>query len=106
MKVFDYPLPGLYTYTIKDFYNDVLKQGKARCEVIGETDRSYQIKLLDCTNVHFAQDILIVRKKSVFISYRRKDGYCEKYQLSVLNQSCLACLQKCYQKQILNKDGK
>ena len=29
------------------------------------------------------------------------NGYCLKYQLEVPKQSCLACLQKCYQKQIL-----
>ena len=101
MKTFVNPLNALYTYSIKDFNNDRIIYGKARCLVIGESDKSYKIKLLDCTNKHFGQDELMVRKKSIFLSYMDVNGYCLKYQLEVPKQSCLACLQKCYQKQIL-----
>lgn len=81
-----------------------------RCRIVGETIKSYQIKLVEATNDRLPDEILWVRKKSVVRSYfNNETECCDIYELTPVEQSCRACLQRCYRRydllSIIKKQG-
>lgn len=87
---------GMYFYLVKNFATNELVKQKSRCLIIGETEKSYRIKLLEYSNGHFPDECLWVRKKSVCRSYfNNETKVCEMYNLTPVEQSCRACIQHC-----------
>lgn len=87
---------GVYIYFVKDFKNDKLVKQSSRCVIIGETDKSYRIRLTEATYDRWPGDELWVRKKSVIRSYfNNETKICDTYNLTPADQSCRACLQRC-----------
>lgn len=87
---------GKYFYLVKNFATDELVRQSSRCLIIGETKKSYRIRLLEYTNGHFPDECLWVRKRSVCRSYfNNETKTCEIYNLTPADQSCRACLQRC-----------
>lgn len=99
---------GLYTYSVKDLFDGKFRKCKMRCEILGETTKSYRIRLGDCSVKRLCGDEIWVRKKSIFRSYLNKlNGICDIYKLSPAVNSCEACLQNCFYKFIVvEKKGK
>jgi len=90
---------AIYHYEVKDFYNNQLVRCKVRCLVIGETVKSYRIRLLEPCRNRMALEELWVGKKSIFRSMlNNESGICDIYELSPADVSCRACLQKCYRR--------
>lgn len=91
---------GIYGFFIKDFNTQELKGAKAKCVVIGETDKSYKIKLLTPIQRRMTGEELWIRKKNLirrsYLIYGSR--FCEKYNMEVSEQSCHACLQDCLAK--------
>lgn len=95
---------GLYTYFAKNFFDGKLRKCEMRCEIFRETEKSYRIRLGDCSVKRFCGDEIWVRKKSIFRSYLNKlNGNCDIYKLSPAVNSCKACVQNCFYKFIVNK---
>lgn len=95
---------GLYTYYVKNFFDGKLRRCRMRCEILGETTKSYRIRLGDCSVNRLCGDEIWVRKKSVFRSYLNKDnGVCEIYNLSLSVNSCKACLRNCFNRFIIGE---
>lgn len=95
---------GLYVYFVKNFNYDRLDKQTARCVIIKETDKSYQIRLNECTNERCPGDKLWVRKKSVVRSYfNNHTKICDIYNMTPALQSCKTCLQNCQRRYNLNK---
>ena len=44
---------GLYTYFAKNFFDGKLRKCEMRCEILGETSKSYRIRLGDCSVKRF-----------------------------------------------------
>lgn len=88
---------GIYRFSIKDFNTQQLISATARCVVIGETDKSYKIKLLTPIQRRMAGEVLWIKKKNLirrsYLVYGSR--FCEKYNMEVAEQSCRACLQNC-----------
>lgn len=40
---------GLYTYSVKNFFDGKFRKCKMRCEILGETAKSYRIRLGGCS---------------------------------------------------------
>lgn len=91
---------ALYQYLVKDFYNNKMRVCYRRCVVIGESLKSYRIRLLEPCRDRFCGDELWVRKRAVVLrSYLDNDtGVCSLYSLKPADASCKACLQKCYRR--------
>ena len=98
---------ALYIYFVKDFERGTYKRLTARCVVIGETSKSYHIRLIDVIQRRLPGDCLWVRKKSIFRSLKDNvSGECDNYNIVVVDDSCRACLQRCYRKsEIYNNTG-
>lgn len=92
---------GIYRFTIKDFYTQQLISATAKCVVVGETDKSFRIKLLTPIRRRMAGDELWIRKSNLvrrsYLIFGTR--FCEKYNMEVAENSCKACLQNC-----LNRD--
>lgn len=87
---------GIYFYFVKNFATDELVRQTSRCVIIGETKKSYRIRLREYTNGHFPGTCLLVRKKSVSRSYfNNETKICDIYNLIPAEQSCKACIQRC-----------
>lgn len=91
---------AIYKYFIKDFNTQKLIISFARCVIIGESEKSYKIRLLTPIQRRNAGSEFWVRKKSItdrsYLIFGTK--FCEKYNIEVAEQSCRACLQKCLTK--------
>lgn len=74
---------GTYFYLVKNFATDELVRQKSRCVIIGETKKSYRIRLLEYTNGHFPDECLWVRKKSICRSYFNNET--ERYATSIIS---------------------
>lgn len=95
---------GLYTYSVKNFFDGKFRKCKMRCEILGETAKSYRIRLGGCSVKRLCGDEIWVRKKSIFRSYLNKlNGICDIYKLSPAVNSCKACLQNCFNKFIVGE---
>lgn len=97
---------GIYRFFIKDFNTQELIGATARCVVIGETDKSYKIKLLTPIQRRTTGEELWIQKKNLirrsYLIYGSR--FCEKYNMEVAEQSCRACLQNCLTKIDLQRD--
>lgn len=56
---------AIYRYFIRDFNSNTLKPNEVPCLIVGETDRSYRIKLTRPINRRAANESFWVRKKSI-----------------------------------------
>ena len=99
---------GIYRFFIKNFNTQELIGVTTRCIVIGETDKSYKIKLLTPIQRRTAGDELWIQKKNLirrsYLIYGSR--FCEKYNMEVSEQSCRACLQNCLTKIDLQRDAR
>jgi hypothetical protein len=85
-----------YYYRTRDFANNRFISHSAFCQIIKETAKKYQIKLLERTFTRCYNELLWVLKKNVRRSYYNNDTMrCEIYDLDVEERSCAACLMKC-----------
>lgn len=93
MPTFD----AIYRYCIKDFERDTFNAFRARCVIVGETDKSYKIRLHDSIYNRLPNEELWVRKKSIEVrSYLDKESdKCILYDICPNISSCRACLNKC-----------
>lgn len=92
-----------YTYFTKDFANERFVKHSARCVVLKETVKSYLIRLKAKIPNHAPEEQLWVRKKSILRSYLNlSTGLCDLYGLTPAEESCRACLQRCYRRLQLN----
>jgi hypothetical protein len=92
----DHCYDGLYKYFVKDFKSGQLLPYQVRCVVLGETDKSYRIRLLEPIYRRVCGSEFWVKKKNVLRSYlRRGTMFCDEYNMEVVSQSCVACLRKC-----------
>jgi hypothetical protein len=90
---------ALYTYFIKDYDRGTFNRFQARCRVIGETAKSYRIKLIDLIQRRLPDEELWVRKRSIFRSrFNNATKRCDIYNIEVREESCRACLQNCYRR--------
>lgn len=90
---------GIYFYFVKNFTTDKLVRQSSRCLIIGETKKSYRIKLLEYANGHFPDENLWVRKKSICRSYfNNETKICDIYNLTPVELSCKVCLRKCWRR--------
>lgn len=90
---------GIYTYSVKDFRNNILLKQSSRCIIIGKTNKSYRIRLMEATYDRLPDDELWVRKKSVLRSYfNNETKICDIYINTPAEQSCRACIQRCQRK--------
>lgn len=98
---------ALYTYFVRDFEKGIYNKLTARCIVIGETIKSYRIKLIDVIQRRLPGECLWVRKKSVFRSMKNNEsGKCDKYNIVVSDENCRACLYGCLEKTNMTNKGK
>lgn len=87
---------ALYTHYVRDYERGTLRRLQSRCIVIGETAKSYRIRLLDVIQRRLPGEEFWVRKKSIFKSlYNNVSKCCDLYNLEVVDESCRACLQRC-----------
>lgn len=63
-QIYRYEIDGTYTYTIKE-YDGRLSSYKTKITVIGESEKSYKIRLHMPIRNHCVGDIIIVQKKNV-----------------------------------------
>lgn len=68
MTTFDKPLLGVYKYSVKNFRHNSFTSYRARCEILGESDRSYYIRLLEPIATRVPGDPFWVRKKNIILS--------------------------------------
>lgn len=68
MTTFDKPLLGVYKYSVKNFRHNSFTSYRARCEVLGESDRSYYIRLLEPIATRVPGDPFWVRKKNITLN--------------------------------------
>lgn len=95
---------AIYHYFIKNFNTNGLEPRDARCVIIGETEKSYRIKLIEATYNRLPDEVLWVRKISVERSYlNNKTKICDIYNLSPAEQSCRACIQRCWRRYDLQR---
>lgn len=96
---------AIYRYAIKDFNDDSLIYLAVRCFIIGETEKSYRIKLQEAIPRHRPDDELWVKKSSIAERgyYDIDSGVCLLCGIKVSAQSCLACLKNCLTKKILRR---
>lgn len=95
---------ALYTYYARDFERGTYNRLTARCVVVGETAKSYHIRLVDLIQRRLPGEYLWVRKKAIFRSLKDNlTGKCDNYDIEVTDDSCKACLQRCYRKTELYK---
>lgn len=95
---------AIYTYYTKDFFNNTLIRHTSQCIIVGETEKSYKIRLIEATFNRWPNEIIWVRKKSIQRSYfNNETKICDVYGLSPVDQSCRACLQQCERRFRLNK---
>ena len=88
---------AVYAHYLRNMENGNLSRAYSRCKVIGETARSYRIKLTDTIQRRSPGEELWVRKKSVFRSrFNNVTARCDIYNIEVREESCKACLQNCY----------
>lgn len=96
---------ALYTYFVKDFERGTYNRLIARCVIVGETVRSYRIRLIDVIQRRLPGECLWVRKKSIFRSMKDNvSGECDNYHIVVRDDSCKTCLQRCYRKNEINNN--
>lgn len=98
---------ALYIYFVRDFKRGTYNRLTARCVVIEETAKSYYIRLIDVIQRRLPGECLWVRKKSIFRSLKdNASGECDNYHIVVDDDSCRACLLRCYRKsEIFNNTG-
>ena len=96
-----------YTYYTKDFANGTLIRHTSWCTIIGETEKSYKIRLVEAIYNRFPDEIMWVRKKSICRSYLNNETkICDIYKISPAENSCRTCLQDCDRRNRLNKINK
>lgn len=82
---------ALYTYCARDFERGIYNRLTARCVVVGETAKSYRIRLIDVIQRRLPGECLWVRKKSIFRSMKDNvSGECDNYHIVVGDDSCKA----------------
>lgn len=95
---------ALYTHYVRDYEKGTFNRLQSRCVVIGETAKSYRIRLIDVIQRREPGEELWVRKKAIFRSfYDNVTKRCEVYNLEVAEESCRACLQRCFRRYERNK---
>lgn len=91
---------GIYKYFVKDFRSQEFRSFVVRCVVVGETDKSYEIKLLTPIRRRAAGEKFWIKRKNLirrsYLVYGTR--FCEKYNMEVTEQSCCACIQDCLTK--------
>lgn len=93
---------GTYEYSVKDFERNGIERYVVPCRILYETDKSYLIKILYPTKHRVPNQEFWVRKKSVYRSYKNNvTKICDKYNLDVTDESCRACLVRCFRKEEL-----
>lgn len=64
-KDLEKPQRGLYYHNVKNFFYDSLQTNVIKIMILGETERSYKVKLLEPIRKHNAEDIIFVKKKNI-----------------------------------------
>lgn len=97
---------AIYTYYTKDFFNNTLVKHTSQCVIVGETEKSYRIRLIEATFNRCPNSVIWVRKKSIQLRsyYNNETKICDIYELSPVEQSCCACIQRCERKFRLNNN--
>ena len=89
-----------YKFWKRDFKKRTLISAKVDCVVIQETDKSYKIRLLEPIQRRLPNEEFWVQKKSIccrsYLTYGTR--YCNMYNQEVSEQSCLACLHLCLER--------
>ena len=93
---------AIYHYGIRSQETGLLHYFDVACEIIGETDKSYRIRLKGAVERHEQGEVITVRKRSIsYRSYYDKERrWCTIYDLEPKEVSCRACRQNCLRKKI------
>lgn len=88
---YDKSISGIYYHSQRISYNK-FRYNKIRVEILGETNNSYRVKLLEPTLQRRSGDIVSSRKKSVYFQYyNENDKKCILYNFPVENYHCENC---------------
>ena len=95
---------AIYRYGIKSRETGLLHYFDVACEIIGETDKSYRIRLKGVVERHEQGEIITVRKRSITNRsyYDKERRWCTIYDLEPKEVSCRACRQNCLRKNIFD----
>ena len=92
-----------YRYYVKDFNANKLIRRETPCWIVGETERSYRIKLIGGNGRRMPNDPFWVRRKSIVErSYVDKEsGRCDIYGFEPKDGICRGCLYECLRRKVI-----
>ena len=66
-------IPAIYNLKVKDWDRETFNEYKIKCEVVGESDKMYKIRLLQPTHNRRTGDLLWVYKHNIKFTGPDKD---------------------------------